>query len=198
MSLRKGPSAPNRRADMDPTLPDGHRALAEGYALGTLDAADRAAFEAHLRSGCSGCREALATASASLGDLTRSLARPPEPDLRRQVLDLAAAPPTPIDPAAYDWQEIAPGIRVHVMQGDPVRQMRACLVWAAPGASHAVHRHGGDEVILVLQGGLRDGRASYGPGDVCRSRAGSVHAEEAEPGADCFCYVVYYGELEYL
>jgi putative transcriptional regulator len=183
---------------MDPTFHDGHQSLAEGSALGTLDAADRAAFEAHLDSGCLGCREALAAASASLDDLTRSLAFPPEPDVRQQVLDLAAAPPTPIDPAAYDWREIAPGIRVHVMQEDRARGMRACLVWAAPGVRHAVHRHGGDEVILVLQGGLRDERGSYGPGDICRSRAGSVHAEVAEPGADCFCYVAYYGDLEYL
>ena len=184
---------------MDPAPTDPYRALAEGHALGTLDGEDRAAFEAHLGSGCPGCREAVAAFTATLSSLAGSAPAPPlYAALRQQVVDLAGLPKPPIDPVAYAWDEIAPGIRAHVLREDPSRQMRACLVWAKPGVRNERHRHGGDEIILVLQGGLRDDRGTYGPGDVCRSRTGSVHTEEVLPGDECFCYVVYYGELEYL
>jgi anti-sigma factor ChrR (cupin superfamily) len=121
---------------------------------------------------------------------------PPPEELRAQVLDLAEAPVLPIDLAALPWQEVAPGIRLHVLREEPERGVRKCLAWAVPGARTIRHRHKGDEVILVLQGGLRDDRGSYQAGDVCRSRAGSVHTEEVLPGEDCVCYVVYYGDLE--
>jgi putative transcriptional regulator len=118
--------------------------------------------------------------------------------LRGELLDLVDAPPLPIDPAAYAWEDLAPGIRVHEVRKDPARNLRVCLVWAKPGAKTPPHRHLGDEVILVLQGGLRDDRGSYGPGQICRSRTGSSHTEEVLPGEDCYCYVVYYGGHELL
>lgn len=123
---------------------------------------------------------------------------PRDPSLRRQLLDIALAPAVPIDTSAYAWRELGPGIRFHVVREDAARGMQACLVWAVPGARNARHRHGGDEVILVLQGSLRDESGTYGPGQICRSREGSTHTEEALPGDDCFCYVVYYGPLEFL
>ena len=122
----------------------------------------------------------------------------PPPSLREQILDLAQAPTPPLDLGAYAWVEIAPGVRVHVLEDDPQRGVRACLVWAQPGSRHPRHRHLGDENILVLQGRVRDERGTYGPGQVCRSRAGSIHSQEALAGEDCVCYVVYYGELEVL
>ena len=106
--------------------------------------------------------------------------------------------PHPWTRRAYSWEELAPGIRIHEMRSDPERNMRACLVWAKPPARTPPHRHLGDEVILVLQGSMRDDRGTYGPGQICRSRAGSSHTEEVVPGEDCFCYVVYYGGHELL
>jgi anti-sigma-K factor RskA len=41
---------------------DQFREMAEGHALGALDAEERAAFEAHLAAGCPGCEKALAEA----------------------------------------------------------------------------------------------------------------------------------------
>jgi anti-sigma-K factor RskA len=41
---------------------DQFREMAEAYALGALDAEERAAFEAHLASGCAGCAKAVAEA----------------------------------------------------------------------------------------------------------------------------------------
>lgn len=123
---------------------------------------------------------------------------PPRDGLRQEMLDLLDAPLLPIDPRAHVWTEVAPGIRIALLRAAPERNMRGCLVWAQPGAKTAAHRHKGDEVILVLQGGLRDERGSYHAGQICRSRAGSAHTEEVLPGEECFCYVVYYGDHELL
>ena len=116
--------------------------------------------------------------------------------LKTQLLDLADAPALPIDRSRYAWSEVAPGILVAVVQEDKARGMRACLVSGKAGARHPRHRHGGDELILVLEGVLKDERGAYGPGAVCRSRTGDVHSEQAVQ--NCLCYVVYYGELQML
>jgi anti-sigma factor ChrR (cupin superfamily) len=176
--------------------PDPYRDEAAAYAAGALEEPERSAFEAHLAGGCSACEEELAGHERALLELSRALpAGALDPALRRQTLDLAEAPAMPIDVSAYTWDEVVPGVRVHVMKDDPERGMRACLVWADPGAVHPRHRHTGDEVILVLQGGIKDENGSYGPGEICRSRPGSVHSEQALPGEECICYVLYHGEL---
>ena len=177
---------------------DRFREQAGAYALGALDAEERAALEAHLACGCEACVAEVAAAGAAVAALAQGErpSDPPAPDLRAQMLDLTEAPALPIDFAAYRWREAAPGVRFCVLKEDPARGLRACLVWAQPGARHPRHRHLGDENILVLQGALRDPRGVYGPGQICRSRPGSVHEEEAMPGADCICYVTYYGGLE--
>jgi hypothetical protein len=141
--------------------------------------------------------EPLESALLALDELwARDAGLPPREGLRRELLDLADAPRLPLDTAAYAWEEPFPGIRICEVRSDPSRHMRGCVVWAKPGARTAPHRHLGDEVILVLSGGLRDERGSYYANQICRSREGSVHVEEVLPGDDCFCYVVYYGGHE--
>jgi putative transcriptional regulator len=130
------------------------------------------------------------------GESPDGAAAEPAPVVKTQLLDLADAPALPIDRSRYAWSEVAPGILVAVVKQDAARGMRACLVSGKAGARHPRHRHGGDELILVLEGVLKDERGAYAPGAVCRSRAGDVHSEQAEQ--DCLCYVVYYGELEML
>ena len=173
-------------------------AAAEAYALGALEPGEVDAFEAHLSSGCPACLEAVAAHRRALARVGSEAVVAPAPPIRQQVLDLARAPRLPLDLAGYTWEEIAPGVRLHVLHDEPQRGVRGCLVWADGGARHPTHRHLGTESILVLQGAIRDERATYGPGEVCRSQPGSVHAEEAVPGEDCICYVVYYGPLEFL
>jgi putative transcriptional regulator len=123
---------------------------------------------------------------------------PPDPRLRERVLDLADAPALPIDPAAYTWQEPHPGLRLAVVRVDAKRGFVAQLLWARPGARLPLHRHHGDENVLVLQGAFRDEDGRYGPGQVARRRAGSIHSVEALPGPDCISYVVSYGDIEML
>ncbi len=172
--------------------------LAGSYALGTLEAGDRAAFEAHVEV-CANCKWAVDDASHALLGVASSLpAQPLAASVREQLLDLAEAPPWPFDLAAFEWEEVGPGIRIHTLKEERERGVRKCLVWAQPGAKNPSHRHGGDECILVLKGALRDERGDYHAGELCRSREGSIHCEEVLPGEDCVCYVVYYGPLEFL
>ncbi len=179
---------------------DGHQQLerASAYALGVLDADERAEFEAHLAEGCDACRAELALEEALVAALPRALpAEPPAPVTREQLLDLADAPREVPDLGTLTWEEVAPGVRLHVLKEDPARGMRACLAWAQPGSTTGRHIHrGGDELILVLRGGLKDDRGEYHEGDLCRSREGSVHTEEILPGEDCIAYLLYYGEPE--
>lgn len=130
--------------------------------------------------------------SAPLEDVALS----PDPVVRQQLLDLAEAPELPIDLSRFAWVEAFQGIKLAVVKQDAARGLRACLAWGKAGSHTVRHRHGGDELIYVLEGVLRDARGSYGPGQVCRSRTGDIHREEIVE--DCLCYVLYYGELEFL
>jgi putative transcriptional regulator len=178
---------------------DAYRESAAAYALGALDPGERAAFEAHLEAGCASCADEVDAHHDALLALAQAGPTPAlHPAIRQQALDLRLAPTVPVEVGAYAWEEVVPGVRLHVLREEPARGLRACLVWAEPGARTPRHRHHGDEVILLLKGGLRDDRGTYGPGQICRSRAGSVHAEEALPGEDCVCLVLYYGPLEVL
>lgn len=175
-----------------------HPDWAAPYALGALDAAERVVFEGHLQAGCEACAAAVVNEDACLVALASTLpVERPTTLTRTQLLDLAEAPHELPDVEALSWEEVVPGIRLHLVKEDRDRGLRACLAWATPGARNALHRHkGGDEVILVLQGGLRDERGEYHAGDICRSRPESVHFEEILPGEDCIAYVLYYGQLE--
>jgi putative transcriptional regulator len=176
-------------------LDDSQRVLAGAYALGVLEGAERAAFEAHLVT-CADCVREVEGERVALGRLGRAWPVAPPAGLKAHVLELAEAPATPIDLTRYDWEEVVPGIRVHVMKDDPERGVRTALVWGKPGARYPSHRHLGDEKILVLEGSLRDQRGTYGPGQVCRSRTGSIHSEEVVGEQDCICFVVYHGGHE--
>lgn len=120
----------------------------------------------------------------------------PDPALRERMLELALAPRLPLDLHSYEWSEVQPGVRLHAVREDPSRGILAVLVWGKPGARCPPHRHVGDEDCLILQGSFREPRGVFRAGQVCRSRAGSVHWVEILPGEDCICYIVHYGGLE--
>lgn len=117
------------------------------------------------------------------------------PLTRAQTLDLLDAPREPVDVARYTWDERIPGVKFHLVSEDPARGVRKFLVWAKAGATSPRHDHTGDELILVLDGALRDHTGVYGPGQICHTRKGEIHREEVPIDADCVCFVVYYGDL---
>lgn len=166
---------------------------AERWASGRLDPQGEAAFEAELLAVPR--LQALVAACLDPAGLPPA---PPSALAKQQLLDLAHAPQLPIDLEAVAWEEPLPGLKLHVVHEDKQRGVRGCLVWVKPGFRNVVHRHLGDEIILVLDGELRDERGTYKSGEICHSRAGSVHYEEIAPEGDCLAYVVYYGELEFL
>ena len=136
-------------------------------------------------------------ASAVLAEAVARALPPSEVSVRTrtQFFDLLEVPRAPIDRTAYEWVDVGPGLKLHVVSEDAARGVKRCLVWGKPGASTVRHGHAGDEVILVLEGSLRDDRGSYRPGDVCRSAKGDVHQEQVLGEDDCVCFVVYYGDL---
>jgi anti-sigma factor ChrR (cupin superfamily) len=129
--------------------------------------------------------------SSVIGELLVRSIRPIAPDARvkRELLLLAEAPVLPLNLSGYVWREIAPGVRLHHLEAAPRSGITRHLVWGAVGAVHPRHRHDADEVALVLQGRFR-AAAAYGPGDICRSRAGSIHTAEFFGTEDCVCYVL--------
>jgi len=160
------------------------------WAEGRLSPAESLAFEAEL-----GVAPGLGPLVACCGSSDPSVV-PPSPSVRQQLLDLSRAPTLPIDVQAVSWDEPVPGMKVSVLHDDPERGVRGCLVWAQPGFRHFTHRHLGDELILVLDGELHDEHGVYRSGEICHSRAGSIHHEQVAPHQDCLAYVVYYGDLE--
>jgi anti-sigma factor ChrR (cupin superfamily) len=169
---------------------DHHVTSAGAFVLGSLDPAEEEAFRRHA-DGCEVCLAAIGEHAEILARLAQgSPESPPRAELRDLLMDITEAPALPLQRDRYQWDDLAPGIKAAKIKEDSSRGVEAWLVWAAPGARHGLHRHRGEEHILVLQGRLKDHRGTYGPGELCHSRAGSVHAEEALPGEDCICYVV--------
>jgi anti-sigma-K factor RskA len=81
------------------------------YAVGALDEAEAAAFEAHLE-GCRACQAELATLSAGVGALAVAVAEPAPAALRAQVMDRIDAelrPPAPVVPIGRTrrWKVVA-------------------------------------------------------------------------------------------
>ncbi len=72
---------------------DEFRDLCALYALGSLDAAEAARFEAHLRTGCNGCEAELAQCFDGTYALASTAAMPPDPALRARVMQAIATDP---------------------------------------------------------------------------------------------------------
>jgi anti-sigma-K factor RskA len=110
---------------------DEHLDLCAGYALGSLDAADRQRLEAHLAEGCRVCEAALADFSAATVTLAAS-APPaqPSPALRARVLSAVRGG------AAPEVRERPAPVRGRVIEMRPRRQtVGFAWVWAAAAAA---------------------------------------------------------------
>ena len=164
------------------------RELVDLYAVGALEGDERDEFERHFEE-CETCRTELMRCRAVLTGLEAPV--PPTPRTRERVLDFSFAPRDPVAVERLEWEELAPGVRVHVFHDDRDRAVRAQLMWVEPGAARPSHRHLADEEILVLEGGLVIGEDAYGQGDICRIRAGWFHDERAEAEGRCVCYVIH-------
>jgi anti-sigma factor ChrR (cupin superfamily) len=174
---------------MDDSSDDAIHSQSAEYAMGILAPKEARAFEGHLDR-CPVCAEDIRLHRGVLSKLIEPVRT--GDILRAKVMDFTWMPQGPVDLRAYQWDEIAPGVRLHLIRNDLQRGVVANLMWASPGAARPDHRHIGDEEILILEGGLSVGEDRFASGEICRVGAGSVHAERALPdGGECICYVLH-------
>lgn len=87
----------------------------------------------------------------------------------------------PADVAALDFQELRPGVDIHVLYDAPDGERVAVLRYA-PGAVVPAHRHEGHEYIYVLEGEQSDERGSYGAGSLVVNEPGTMHRVASASG----------------
>lgn len=87
----------------------------------------------------------------------------------------------PEDIAELSFQELRPGVDIHVLHETPDGVRVAILRYAA-GAHVPAHRHEGYEYIHVLEGEQSDERGRYGAGSFVVNEPGMVHQVQSEHG----------------
>jgi anti-sigma factor ChrR (cupin superfamily) len=161
--------------------------LVSFYVLGALDAADRAAFERHLESGCGRCEAELRIFREVAAHIGAGASTKPPESLRQQVLDkVQTSPRTPgvvlSQPgllircsAEMPWEVLAPGVVFKPLFADQTRSYLTALVRMDPGASYPSHRHSDVEELFILSGDLLVEGETMRAGDYCRAETGTVH-----------------------
>jgi len=106
--------------------------------------------------------------------------------------------PDPVRDLALDqggWSFAGPGVRnMTLMDEDGAK---AELIRIEPGRGVPHHGHDCTEFTLVLTGGFSDGRASYGPGEVCMANPDTIHKPVADEGDVCIVLAVTDGPLAF-
>ena len=174
------------------------------YAAGTLPPAHARVLAVHLAQ-CDSCRattrmfeelggvlvEELDTVPMSEGALARTLARLDAPRLQPRP----PAPTTLAGLATGRWIPIGPGVRLMPLAKRDWTDTRLDLIRVSPGVALPQHDHTGNETACILQGGYRDARGEYGPGDIAEGEPGLDHAPVAVDGEDCICIIATTGRL---
>jgi putative transcriptional regulator len=88
--------------------------------------------------------------------------------------------PAPLD--KLNWNHVGSAAAVELEGGDP--GYRTSLIRVGAGQSFPQHSHGGLELILVLEGGFRDGSNRYVRGDLQIAGPDVEHRPIAEEGED--------------
>jgi ChrR Cupin-like domain len=80
-----------------------------------------------------------------------------------------------------------PGVTVRMLHIDRLRRQFACLMRIAPGARLPHHPHAGAEECVVMEGSIRVGGVTMGPGAYQRVEAGVDHLDQwSETGATVY------------
>ena len=87
----------------------------------------------------------------------------------------------PNDIAKIHFQELRPGVEIHVLHEAP-DGARVAILRYAPGAEVPVHRHDGYEYIYVLEGEQSDERGSYSAGSFVVNEPGMTHRVVSKTG----------------
>lgn len=87
----------------------------------------------------------------------------------------------PADIASLSFQELRPGVDIHVLHETP-DGARAAILRYAPGAEVPAHLHQGFEYIYVLEGEQSDERGSYSQGSFVINEPGVTHRVSSRSG----------------
>jgi len=89
------------------------------------------------------------------------------------------------------WKFLAPGLR-QIPLDFSVGAVPARVIRFAPGFTIPEHRHQGLEMVLVLDGVLRDGASGeiFRTGDLSRREADTIHSQIIGRDEPCTCLVV--------
>lgn len=191
-------------------------------ALDALDPATRDRVEAHVAT-CSRCAAEARAWEAVVIELAATLpAVEPAATVRARVLAAAAAKgrlaafadaverlfqvPREKALALLDAVDAAdawepgpvPGLALMHLKGGPaLAAADTGFVRFPAGMPWPLHKHLGDELMLIVEGGFVDDRGqAYGPGDVLRMPPGSQHAFDIRPDRDCVAAVVVHEGIE--
>lgn len=108
-------------------------------------------------------------AAASDGDLPRAIARLCRGDVE-----------------SLRWQRIGKSFRhARLRLGDTLRETTLFHIRAGGSVPH--HRHGGDEITVVLKGSFSDHEDKYNRGDFIVRTQGEAHRPVASQDEDCLC-----------
>jgi len=180
-----------------------------GYTAGHLSPEEVSRVEEHLRT-CADCRKE----ADELDTLAEELAAPPKSALQALVKELAgpgrfahlanqvaklfdmsvdqalAQLERIDDPATWDT-ELAPGVWVAPVDAGPKASEGGAftvLLKLQPGAVFPTHTHGGEEQVLLLEGGYQDiDGTEYWRGELDVRQGGTTHSFTGLPGLGCIC-----------
>lgn len=102
------------------------------------------------------------------------------PALRAYVQSIEAAP----------WVQISKGAERVPLVGRAESKLPKLLMYRLqPGQGIIEHDHSGQELMLILEGGLEDGEQHFRRGDVIDSTEGDVHRLEVDTPDPCLCLI---------
>jgi len=162
------------------------------YVLGTLAAAERAAFERELRANTE-LRQFVRELQRTTGLLAMTVPQfSPPKHLRNKVLELIREqkqtkenkPPIALPPAfrfvdgnqQEGWKQLPiPGAWIKLLSLERERGYAVLLGKLDPGVRYPAHVNSGPEDFYILTGDLHIGDRRLGPGDFHHADAGSTH-----------------------
>lgn len=173
---------------------DDKDALAAEYALGTLNAADRAEAARGLERDLA-LRRLVEDWDRRLSPLAVALEPAPLPDgllarieAKVEHLQGGARGTTTIRAEAGEWQPMAEGVQMKLLSIDRVAGRRSFLVRMVPGSRYGHHEHPQDEECIVLEGDLSFGDLRLSAGDYHLARAGVPHPAAVSQGG-CLLFI---------
>jgi quercetin dioxygenase-like cupin family protein len=163
------------------------------YALGVLEPADVAAFEAHLAEGCRTCVgevQAFHVVSEELGYAAAAVR--PDAEVRERLLarvraGMAEVVWTVVPTTERPWEaRHLPGLEVRRLDQRAETGRFTALARMEAGLVYPGHRHVDTEELYLLAGDLSVDGHLLGPGDYCAAPPGTIHYVTATRGGCTF------------